>query len=230
MVNMLKSYIGSSIGKKQIVAITGIALVLFLVAHLAGNLLIYSGPEAYNGYSEKLHHLGAILWVLRIGLLASFILHFAFTALLVIQNKKARSQGYERPLHKKTRSFAAKIMPLSGAILFFYIISHLFDFTFTEVTPANSFVNGEDLGLYGLVVNTLTIPGRALWYIIAMCAVGMHLTHAIQSLFQTMGTNHAVYTPFIKKLSVFLGLLVAVAFASIPVYLFLSNSAGCCFN
>lgn len=230
MINMLKSYLGSSVGKKQIVAVTGIALVLFLIAHLAGNLLIYSGPEAYNGYSEKLHHLGALLWVARIGLLASFVLHFTFTALLVIQNKKARSQGYSQSLHPKTRSFAARLMPLSGVILFLYVISHLLDFTLTEPTVNNALVNGVDLGLYGLVVNTFKDPFDSLWYIISMFAVGMHLTHAIQSLFQTFGINNPVYTPFIKKVSVVFGLVIAVAFASIPVYVFFMGSAASCFN
>ncbi len=230
MVNMLKSYFGSSIGKKQIVAATGIALVLFLLAHLAGNLLIYGGPEAYNGYAEKLHSLGALLWFARIGLLITFVLHFAFTFLLVVQNRKARPEGYAKPLHKKTRSFAAKIMPLSGIILFFYVISHLFDFTLTPVTPDNSIVDGVDLGLYGLVANTLSVPVRAIWYSISMVAVGMHLTHAIQSLFQTMGTNSSVYTPFIKTVSRVFGIAIAVAFASIPVYLFFSSTAGCSFN
>lgn len=230
MIKMFKTYLSSSIGKKQIVAITGIALVLFLFAHLAGNLLIYSGAEAYNGYSQKLHHLGALLWVARIGLLAFFILHFTFTALLVIQNRKARPQSYEKPLHPKTRSLAARIMALSGVVLFIYIISHLCDFTFTSPTPSNSMVNGVDLGLYGLVVNTLSQPLAALWYTIAMVAVGMHLTHAIQSLFQTMGINHSAYTPFIKCTSLFLGIAISLAFGSIPVYLFFSNSTACCFN
>lgn len=229
MINMLKSYLGSSVGKKQIVAITGISLVLFLIAHLAGNLLIYSGPEAYNGYAAKLHSLGALLWVARIGLLTSFILHFTFTALLVIQNKKARGQAYSQSLHPKTRSFSARIMPLSGVVLFVYIISHIFDFTLTEPTVHNAVINGVDLGLYGLVVNTFKEPVESLWYIIAMIAVGMHLTHAIQSLFQTLGTNHPVYTPTIKTASVLFGLVIGAAFASIPLYVFFMSSAACSF-
>jgi succinate dehydrogenase / fumarate reductase, cytochrome b subunit len=226
---MLKKFLSSSIGKKQIVAVSGLAMVLFLLAHLAGNLLIFKGAEAYNAYSAGLKELGAFLWVARLGLIAMFVAHFVFIILLVKQNRRARGVQYSEDLHKNTRSLSTKLMPVSGTILLLYIITHLIDFTFTHATVANATISGEYLGLYGLVINEFLNPVTAIWYIIAMMAVGFHLTHAVQSVCQTFGFNHAQYTPTIKKLSVVLGVGIAAVFASIPLYvLFLSCSSGSC--
>lgn len=214
----MNRYFSSSIGKKQIVAITGIAMVLFLVAHLAGNLLIYKGPEALNHYSQTLKDLGALLWVARIGLIGSFLLHFGFTISLVIQNRKARGVQYNRPLHASTRKFSTRVMPLSGAIVFAYIVKHLLDFTFTHPAASNALVNGVDLGLYGLVYNSFLDPITSIWYVIAMLAIGFHLNHGVQSFAQTLGGNHAVYTPKIKKIGATVAVLIAVGFSSIPLY------------
>jgi len=220
---MLKAYLSSSIGKKQIVAITGLMMAMFLITHLSGNLLMFKGPQALNSYSQMLHDLGGILWVARIGLLGAFVAHFSFTIALVIQNRKARGQSYSTSVNKKTRSFTARLMPFSGGILFAYIVIHLLDFTFTDVTVVNAMVNGEFLGLYGLVYNEFMNPFDSLFYIVAMMSVGFHLTHGIQSVMQTYGFNHPVYTPLIKKISVVLGSVIAVGFSSIPVYVLIHS-------
>jgi len=220
---MLKAYLSSSIGKKQIIAITGLMMAMFLITHLSGNLLMFKGPQALNSYSQMLHDLGGILWVARIGLLGAFVAHFSFTIALVIQNRKARGQSYSTSVNKKTRSFTARLMPFSGGILFAYIVIHLLDFTFTDVTAVNAMVNGEFLGLYGLVYNEFMNPFDSLFYIVAMMSVGFHLTHGIQSVMQTYGFNHPVYTPLIKKISVVLGSVIAVGFSSIPVYVLIHS-------
>jgi succinate dehydrogenase / fumarate reductase cytochrome b subunit len=220
---MLKEYLSSSIGKKQIIAITGLMMAMFLITHLSGNLLMFKGPQALNSYSQMLHDLGGILWVARIGLLGAFVAHFSFTIALVIQNRKARGQSYSTSVNKKTRSFTARLMPFSGGILFAYIVIHLLDFTFTDVTAVNAMVNGEFLGLYGLVYNEFMNPFDSLFYIVAMMSVGFHLTHGIQSVMQTYGFNHPVYTPLIKKISVVLGSVIAVGFSSIPVYVLIHS-------
>ena len=225
----MKRYFTSSIGKKQIVAVTGIAMVLFLVAHLVGNLLLFKGPEALNHYSETLHELGALLWVARIGLLVAFILHFTFTVLLVIQNRRARGVSYDKPLHSKTRSTATRIMPISGIIVFAYIIKHLFDFTLTSPTEMNAIVNGQYLGLYGMVYNSFMDPITSIFYIVAMLAIGFHLNHGIQSFVQSLGGNHSVYTPIVKKTGVALSIIIALGFSSIPLYV-LFGCASCSFN
>lgn len=202
-----------SIIKKQIVAFTGLNLVLFLIVHLSGNLLIYSGKEAFNAYADFLHDLGALLWVARIGLIAFFVIHIFFTILLVIENKKARQERYAVSKdHKK--SLAVKLMPLTGSILLLYVVLHLIDFTFKDKSIYAD-------GLYELVVNTLSHPVHGLWYVIAMICIGFHLSHGIQSVAQTFGVANKKTLNKINKASVALGVLVGGGFASIPLYLLL---------
>lgn len=220
---MFKEYLSSSIGKKQLIAITGLAMVGFVITHLLGNLLLFKGPEALNAYSESLHNLGGILWVARIGLLAAVAAHVVLTICVVRQNRRARQEQYVKPVNAKTRSLTAKLMPFSGIIVLFYLIMHLIDFTFTTASPENAMVNGQFLGLYGLIYNEFTNPLSALFYIVAMIAIGMHLTHGIQSVMQTYGVNHPVYTPLFKKLSVILGSVVAIGFSSIPIYVLIHS-------
>ncbi len=215
---MLKKYLSSSIGKKQVVAVTGLMLILFLIAHLAGNLLIYRGPEAINIYSHTLHSFGPLLRVLELGLTAVFAIHIIFTAMVVIENKKARPIAYAGTPAESKRSLATRIMPYSGTIILFYIIKHLFDFTFVDTTGAEGFINGQNMGLYGVIVNEFSNLYDVSIYVIAMIAVGFHLVHAIQSVCQTFGWNHPVYTPIVKKISLVLGIIIAVSFAAIPLY------------
>ena len=175
----------STIQKKQIVGITGLAMVGFVLAHLSGNFLIYKGAEAYNAYAKFLHDLGPLLWVARIGLLAAFVLHMGFTMNLVITNKKARKDRYYKyQNHRKESSLATQLMPLTGTIILLYIIFHLLDFSLAEKVGV---IEGIDYGLFGLVVNTLGDPIHAVLYIIAMASVGLHMYHAFQSVFQTFG-------------------------------------------
>lgn len=218
---MIKRYFSSSIGKKQTVAVSGLLLILFLIAHLAGNLMIYRGPEAINIYSHTLHSFGLIIRLAEFGLAGIFLVHIIFTAMVVIENKKARPTSYHGHEGYKERSLATRLMPYTGTVLLIYIISHLFDFTFADANGAEAFVNGQNLGLYGLIVNEFSNPYAVLWYLIAMAAVGFHLVHAVQSLCQTFGWNNPIYTPMVKKISMVFGVLIAVTFASIPVYVWL---------
>lgn len=217
-------YLSTSIGKKQLVAVSGLAMVFFLVAHLLGNLLVFSGPEALNSYAEKLHSLGPLLWVARIGLLGMFFLHFTLIAVLAIQNKRARAQAYSVPLHKTTRSFFTKSMRVSGVIVFAYIVIHLLDFTFTPHTIDNSMIDGEFYGLYGHLYNYFLNPIRSVFYILAMVSIGMHLIHGVQSVVQTFGFNHTTYTPLIKKASMGVAAVLVLGFSSIPVYVLLHDA------
>ncbi|RAP32710.1 succinate:quinone oxidoreductase [Candidatus Marinamargulisbacteria bacterium SCGC AG-410-N11] len=215
----MKQYLQSSIGKKQIVAITGLALVLFLIAHLSGNLLFFKGPEAINNYSKFLKDLGAGLWIARLGLIGAFVLHVAFIIILTIQNKKARSYSYLKPLHPKTRKLTTQLMRLSGLFLFVYVGVHLYDFTFTPHTDLNSTIDGEYLGLYGHMVTYLKSPIRSIFYILAMISVSLHLAHGVHSVVQTMGFNHPRYTPLAKKTANVISLLLGLGFSSVPIYI-----------
>jgi succinate dehydrogenase / fumarate reductase, cytochrome b subunit len=222
---MFKEYISSSIGKKQIVAVSGLALILFLIFHLSGNLLLYKGPEAFNAYADFLQSLGNIKYIGRIGLIVLFVTHMFFTFLVVKENIKARGKRYDvsKPVGK--RSLATKLMPLTGTFILVYLAVHLLDYTLADHHTVASMVNGEDLGLYGLVLNSFQETWRVVFYVLAMGAIGMHLVHAIQSVCQTFGFNHPVYSKIIKRVSLVLGVMIAVGFASIP--LFINFVASC---
>jgi succinate dehydrogenase / fumarate reductase cytochrome b subunit len=196
-------------------------LILFLIVHLAGNLLIYQGPEAINIYSRTLHSFGLFIKIAEFGLAALFLVHITFTAMVVIDNKKSRPIAYAGGSNYPTRSLATRLMPYTGMILILYVVSHLFHFTFPDASGPNAFVNGQNLGLYGLIVNQFGNTYSVVWYLVSMVAVGFHLVHALQSVFQTFGFNHPVYTPWIKRISFAFGILVSGAFASIPLYVWL---------
>jgi len=210
----------STIQKKQIVGITGLAMVGFVLAHLSGNFLIYKGAEAYNAYAQFLHDLGPLLWVARIGLLAAFVLHIGFTMNLVITNKRARKDRYYKyQNHTNESSLATRLMPLTGTIILLYIIFHLLDFSLADKI---GLIDGVDYGLFGLVVNTLGDPIHAALYIVAMISVGLHMYHAFQSVFQTFGVMSDTNKQKITAASKVLGVLITVAYSSIPIYILLS--------
>ncbi|NQZ70184.1 MAG: succinate dehydrogenase cytochrome b subunit [Lentisphaeria bacterium] len=220
--NRLTAYVSSQVGKKQIVAISGLCLILFLVAHLLGNLFLFKGPEAFNGYVAKLKSFGLFLRFAEAGLAFIFIIHIILTIQLVIENKRARGKAYQQVNYQGKRSLATRIMPLTGLLLLAFVVVHLFDFTFIDHHGPESIVNGSSLGLYGVVWNTYKANFcRVVFYVMAMCAVGFHLGHAIQSVVQTFGFYHQTFTPVIKIVSILIGLVFALGFSALPIYIYL---------
>ena len=212
----------SSITKKQIIALTGLLLIVFIIGHLAGNLFIYGGPEAFNGYAEKLEKLRPVLNIMEYALLFVFVIHILLTVLVVIENIKARG-GLKRYAVDKSvgdRSWATRLMPYTGTYILLFIVWHLFDFTFADHNGVRSYIAGKSYGLYGVVVNSFVDPLHSVLYVIAMCFLGLHLSHGTESLVQTFGFNHPRYTPAILKLSRCFALLIVIAYSSIPLYVF----------
>lgn len=222
MASNVSMLLRTSVFRKQLIALTGLAMVGFVIAHLSGNLLIFLGPEMFNHYADMLHHLPEIVWPMRIGLLAAIIIHIVLTIQLVRENKAARPRAYEVEQVKGDKKFATTAMIYTGLLLVFFIVLHLIDFTFANREGELSYVDGESLSLFGLVWNKFSLEHGGWWrvpvYIAAMISLGLHLSHAIQSVFQTLGANNTRYMPHIKKLSLALGILIAFAFASIPIY------------
>lgn len=206
-----------SITKKQIAAITGILMIGFLLGHLTGNFLIFKGPDAINDYAKFLASLGPVLWIMRIGLIVAFVTHMVLTVWITVENRIARGKGYAvKKTHTESKSIAQRTMPLTGSIIFAYLIYHLLDFTFAEHT---GIINGQDQGLYGLIINTLSQPIHATIYIIALIGIGLHLTHSIQSVFQTFGVVKPESLPKLQKISLILGLAISAGYISIPLYI-----------
>ena len=222
--NKVQAYLKSSLGRKQIVAITGLMLIGFLIGHLAGNLFIFMGPEAFNAYAKKLQSLRPGLLIVEAGLLGIFLLHVILTISIVRENRAARPVAYavQDPKGKKS-NLAAVVMPMSGFIVFAFVVVHLLDFTFADHHSSDSIVAGVNLGLYGLVYNSFLNPLHSLFYIVAMFCIGLHLNHGVQSFIQTMGWQHPTLTPLVKKTSAAVALLISVGFSSIPLYIYITN-------
>jgi len=213
----------SSITKKQIVALTGLVLIIFVIAHLAGNLFIYGGPGAFNGYAEHLEDLGILLNMAEYTLLAVFVIHIWTTVLLVLENIKARG-GLKRYAVNKpvgNRSLATAIMPYSGTYLLLFVLWHLFDFDLADQAGPRSLIAGKSYGLYGIVVNSFSDPLHSALYIIAMCFLGLHLAHGVESTVQTFGLRNP---PAFQKFSRYFAFLMVIGYSSIPVYILVKGA------
>jgi len=215
MVSNAVASIGRSISKKQVLALTGFTLMFFILGHLAGNFMIYGGQKLYNGYAAALHQRSDLLWVVRALFLTCFIIHVTFAIRIYLENKKARGSGYIKKGDFGKTNLAKKTMIYSGLTVLLFIILHLTDFTFT------SKAENEELGLYGLVWNSFLISNyswRPFLYILVVCLLGLHLSHGVQSIDQTFGLYSDRFTPIIERLSKIGGLIVALAYSSIPIY------------
>jgi succinate dehydrogenase / fumarate reductase cytochrome b subunit len=214
-------FLNSSIAKKQTVAITGFLLILFIITHLGGNLLIYAGPDVFNSYAHKLHSIGPLLLIPRGILLAIFLLHIFVIHILVIQNIKARGglKRYAIDQAVGKRTLAERIMPWSGLYILVFVVFHILDFAAADQHGPRSYIHGTSYGLYGLVFNSFKDPIHGFLYIVAVCFLGMHLSHGVQSLFQTGGFRPK-WEPFIQKCSDFFSWIMVIGYSSIPVYVY----------
>jgi succinate dehydrogenase / fumarate reductase cytochrome b subunit len=211
--NWLIQTLWSSIGKKLMMALTGLAFTVFLMAHLAGNLTIYGGREAFNAYAEKLHSLGPLLTVFELGLLLFAGVHIITGIFLFFQNRQARPSGYLRYESSGGRTLSSRTMPYTGLIILGFVVFHLINF---------SFVDKADRTIFQIVSSAFANPVYVAIYIVVMIVVALHVRHGLWSAFQTLGGNHPKYMPAIMLLSIVIGLIVAVGFGFLPIYLALS--------
>lgn len=217
----------ATLGKKLIMALSGLFLILFLMAHLAGNFSLLSDDgEAFNQYAHFMKH-NPIIIVGEVVMFLGFIIHIVQGIALWISNKKARSQGYAvSHKHKKVNPFS-KIMGPLGMIILIFLILHLLDFfIYKYFLPGGlssvTYDGVEMPDLYSKVIHEFTDEA---WihipiYIIAMFAISFHLNHGFQSAFQTIGWNHKKYTPIIKTIGLAYAILIPAAFAAIPIIIY----------
>ena len=208
----------SSIGRKYIVALTGLVLVLFLAGHLAGNLLVFVGADAFNEYAEFLKHSlhGAGLWVARLSLLAAVFLHIAATVSLTAENKAART-AYAKEANIQA-STSGRIMIWSGITILAFVIYHLMHFT---LQIGNSYSGYRDaLGRHDawkMVIDGFSVWYVSLFYIIAMTLLCSHLSHGVGAMFQTLGLRSKKSAPLITVISKGYAILIWIGFISIPI-------------
>lgn len=213
------TFANSSLGKKFIMAITGSFLIIFLIIHLIGNITLYFGPEAFNGYVKTLDVIKPLIRVIELVLLSAFIFHIFNGVRLWWENKKARPVTYKVNGSPENTSIFSRTMFVSGSIIFIFLVLHLgtFFWRFNVHDPQHL---ADAHRYYDIVVEFFQIWWYVLLYIIAMILLGFHLNHGFQSAFQTFGWNHKKYTPLIKKVGTAYAIIMAIGFASMPIYFF----------
>jgi len=213
--------LSSSIARKQIVAITGFLLIFFIITHLGGNLLIYAGPGVLNSYAHKLHSVGPLLLIPRILLFLIFVTHLFVIHILVIQNIKARGglKRYAIDQAVGKRTVGERLILWSGIYIFVFVIFHLFNFALADQHGPHTFIHGKSYGLYGLVFNYFTNPIHDALYILAMCFLGLHLSHGVQSIIQTCGFRPK-WGRIFQKFSNYFAWIITIGYSSIPIYVY----------
>ncbi len=203
----------STIGRKVVMALTGVVLVGFVIGHMTGNLIVFLGPEAMRNYALFLRSVahGAGLWIARGTLIASAVLHIGAAASLTLESRAARPDRYRR-WEPRASTLYSRTMRWTGVLLLAYIVYHLLHMTFGAVHP--DFV---ELQPYHNLVSAFRVPSVAVTYIAAMILLGFHLDHGIWSMLRTLGLSHPRYVRAARALAAAIALLVVLGYVSIPI-------------
>jgi len=216
----IRNLLSSSLGKKALMAVTGLLLVGFLVVHLAGNLLLYSGSDgaAFDGYARKLEE-NPVLPIAEIALVALFVVHIATALKVSLENREARSTRYAARAPLENRTLASTSMVLTGLVILVFLIVHLSDFRIGKMFAESG------TSLFAMVRRRLTTPVGAAIYLAGSAAVAVHLKHAFRSAFQTLGLSHPHLNPLLVRAGWVIAIVLGLGFLSFPVYFFLSAGA-----
>jgi succinate dehydrogenase / fumarate reductase cytochrome b subunit len=216
-------YFSSSVGTKLLIGITGLLLFLYMVLHLAGNALIFAGPEVFNGYSHFLLS-NPLIVPIEIGLLLVFLVHIYKTVRMLAANRAARPVGYQKKAnagHTSRKSFASSTMIGSGLILLFFIVVHVKQFKFGSHYETLAALPIRDL--YRTEVEVFRNPFWVLVYVVATVLVGLHLRHGIASGFQSVGFDHPLYTRRLTIIGIVLAVIIGAGLGIIPVWVYLTH-------
>ena len=216
--NPLWVFAVSSIGRKWIVGISGGLLILFVLAHLAGNLTIYVGPfgEGINVYAQALHANPVLLWLARGGLLAVFLVHIGTTMSLIIANRRARPQRYAVKARLQSTIYV-RTMALSGLVVLSFLIFHVLQFA-GGLSPYSHLYDLEGRhDVAAMIIRSFHNPLVSGFYLLSLVLLGMHLSHGISSVFQTFGLNGRKSSGLIKHGGLLVAWALMIGFASIPV-------------
>jgi succinate dehydrogenase / fumarate reductase cytochrome b subunit len=214
MLKRLSAFLRSSIGRKFLMSLTGAALIGFVLVHLLGNLTLYADKDgaAFNAYAHLLEA-NPLLPLAEIGLAALFVIHIGLGIRTALDNREARPVRYKDLESHGNRTLASTTMIVTGLLVLVFLIVHLLDFRFAERHPD---------GLAYMLVQRLAGPLGAVVYVVGVVALGVHLWHAFQSAFQTLGLYHPRYRPMVIKAGWALAVIVGLGFATFPVVIFTS--------
>jgi succinate dehydrogenase / fumarate reductase, cytochrome b subunit len=218
----LQKAFSSSIGSKFQIALTGLFLIVFLAAHLAGNLLFIAGPDAFNEYSHKLVS-NPLVYVAELGLLAVFALHIFKTAGMLAGSYSARPQRYAKKKWAKSKndrsrkSVSSSTMIVTGTITLLFVVTHLLTFKFGTYYETAAGIRD----LYRLQLAVFSNPGYVAFYVVAMGVIVFHLWHGASSAMQSFGVNSPTWSPRLQWIGRGLAVLIGLGFAILPVYTFI---------
>lgn len=219
MNHRLKSYWQTTIGQKQLVALTGMGLSLFVFMHMAGNLLMFISPQKYNEYGHGLVSNPLFIFA-ELGLLAAFLGHVVLAMRMTRKNWKARPEAYTVKANgEKGTDFISKSMWLQGLVIFVFLILHVITFKYGPYYAVN-YGSGEIRDLFRVIVEAFKQPLYVAWYIVALLVLGLHLSHGVKSTIQTLGLFQPRYQCLIKVISIGFALAVAGGFIAQPIYVF----------
>ena len=210
----------STVGRKILMAVTGMLLVGFVTVHLLGNMSVFAGAEAINIYAEKLHSLGPIVWIFRLVMLVLFVVHITFGIQLTMENSSASPEAYAIKKRLKT-TFSAETMIYTGLIILAFLLYHLLHFTvqvvYTDaVATLLPLVNGRP-NVFAMVGNSFNSAFVSIAYIIAMAALLLHLSHGLQSFVQTLGFNNGPSQDKVAAIGKLVAIFYGLAYIAIPL-------------
>ncbi len=216
----LSRSLSTSIGKKVVMAVTGLLLVLFLIVHLAGNYTIWGGKSAFTAYVHALESLGWFTHVLEIILGLLFLVHVYNGLKLAIDNSEKRPEQYKVYKSNELIDFSARYTWQTGVLILLFLVIHLATFWYEyKFGP-------EGRELYDIVVTWFQNPLYSLFYVLLMITVGIHIHHGFQSAFQTLGWTHPKYTPWVEKTGTALAWIFGLGFSIIPIYFYFTSMGG----
>lgn len=201
----------SLVGKKVIMAVTGVLLLLWIAGHLLGNLQIFEGPERLNAYAAFLKKTGEIIWAVRVVMLVALVLHIVASIQVSLAAKRARPIGYAVKKSIET-SYAARTMIWSGPLIFLYIVYHLMMFTFLTTGPGYS-----PTDVYRNEVLAFRVPAISAVYIVAIFFLGLHLYHGAWSMLHTLGASNPRYRVLRRTVAPAVAIAITLGYIAIPV-------------
>ena len=213
-VSAVARFWNSSVGKKAVMAVTGLLMIGFVISHMLANLQVFAGPLKINEYAAALRRLGPLLWIARGGLLVALVLHVVVAYQLTRRRQIARPEGYAHQ-DPQVSTFAARTIRWGGVLLLVFIVLHLLHFTFGTIHPA---FDAKDV--YGNVVAGFQVWWVALLYLVAMVGLGLHLYHGTWSSMRTLGLTRPSGHPLKRRIGAILAWVIYLGFSIVPIAVF----------
>jgi len=202
--------VSTSVGKKQLMAVTGLLFLVFLATHLLGNLSVYGGGPAFVAYAEHLHALGNLLVAAEVMMALALIIHVTTAVVLFFENRRARPVKYAVDKSGGGRTLSSQAMPYTGLLVLGFICVHM-------ATFSHHIVDQTKRNIFQIAIDVFSHPVYLVIFMGSMIILGLHVRHGLWSAFQTVGANHPKYMPFIQKLSIVFAVIVALGFGSLPL-------------